>query len=124
MTPPRIRVKHKGFIGVLNIRVKIWSRQVNYMLDTELITYLSKLSKIDLSDEAKAKLVVEMSSIVDLMDTMQEVEIDDSINLNGEGMSMHDLREDEVVPSFNREELLKNSAHNKDGFFVVPRVVE
>ena len=65
-----------------------------------------------------------MSSIVDLMDTMQEVEIDDSINLNGEGMSMHDLREDEVVPSFNREELLKNSAHNKDGFFVVPRVVE
>lgn len=94
------------------------------MLDEKVITYLAKLSKLELSDSDKERLVSEMSAIVDLMDTMNDVTIEDDLNLNGEGMSMHDLREDEVVPSLNQEIILQNAPHKKDGFFTVPKIME
>lgn len=94
------------------------------MLDTNLITYLAKLSKLELSDSDKERLASEMSAIVNLMDTMSEVEMEDHVNLNGEGISLESLREDEVVPSYDTETILKNASHKKDGFFEVPKIME
>lgn len=94
------------------------------MLDTNLITYLAKLSKLELSDDAKERLASEMSAIVNLMDTMREVNMEEQINLNGEGISLNELREDEIVTSYETENLLKNASHTKDGFFVVPKIME
>ncbi|WP_054739392.1 Asp-tRNA(Asn)/Glu-tRNA(Gln) amidotransferase subunit GatC [Cellulosilyticum ruminicola] len=94
------------------------------MLNTDLISYLANLSKIEVEDADKEKLVSEMSAIVELMDAMNEVTIEDDLNLNGEGISLSNLREDEVVESFNRELVLANASHKKDGFFVVPKIME
>lgn len=94
------------------------------MLDTDLITYLAKLSKLELSDSDKERLASEMSAIVDLMDTMSEVNMEDHIHLNGEGISLESLREDEVVPSYDREIIIRNASHKKDGFFEVPKIME
>ena len=94
------------------------------MLDTSLITYLAKLSKLELSDSDKERLASEMSAIVDLMDTMSEVNMEDNTNLNGEGIGLDSLREDEVVPSYDTETILRNAAHKKDGFFEVPKIME
>lgn len=94
------------------------------LLSTELITYLAKLSKIDIDEADKERLESEMSAIVELMDTINEVTIEDDENLNGEGVSLNDLREDIPVSSYDTEELLKNASHKKDGFFVVPKIME
>lgn len=94
------------------------------MLDTDLITYLAKLSKLELSDSDKERLASEMSAIVDLMDTMSEVNMEDQIHLNGEGILLESLREDEVVPSYDTEIILRNASHKKDGFFEVPKIME
>ncbi len=94
------------------------------MLDTSLITYLAKLSKIDIGEEEKNRLVLEMSAIVELMDSMNEVSMEEEQNLNGVGISLNDLRPDEVVPSYEREAVLNNASHKKDGFFVVPKIME
>ena len=94
------------------------------MLDTELITYLAKLSKIEIDEADKSKLVFDMSAIVELMDTMNEVTMNDEENLNGESVNLENLREDTVVASYEEEILLKNAAHTKDGFFVVPKIME
>ncbi len=94
------------------------------MLDTDLISYLANLSKIEIEDAEKEKLVSEMSAIVELMDAMNEVTIEDDLNLNGEGIPLSNLREDEVVESFDRELVLANASHKKDGFFVVPKIME
>ena len=69
------------------------------MLDTDLITYLAKLSKIEIDETEKERLVSEMSAIVELMDTMNEVTMEGDENLNGEGLSRKDLRADEIVSS-------------------------
>lgn len=94
------------------------------MLDTSLITYLAKLSKLELSDSDKERLASEMSAIVDLMDTMSEVNMEDNINLNGKGIGLESLREDQVVPSYDTETILRNASHKKDGFFEVPKIME
>lgn len=94
------------------------------MLNAELVTYLANLSKIEIEDAEKEKLVYEMSAIVDLMDAMNEITMEDDINLNGEGVNLESLREDEVVPSYDRELVLANASHEKDGFFVVPKIME
>ncbi len=94
------------------------------MLDTDLITYLAKLSKIEMDETEKKRLVSEMSAIVELMDTMNEVTMEEDENLNGEGVSLKDLRPDKVENSYNREVVLNNASHKKDGFFVVPKIME
>lgn len=94
------------------------------MLNAELVTYLANLSKIEIEDAEKEKLVSEMSAIVDLMDAMNEITMEDDINLNGEGVNLESLREDEIVPSYDRELVLANASHEKDGFFVVPKIME
>lgn len=94
------------------------------MLDEKVITYLAKLSKLELQDDIKESLVSEMSAIVDLMDTMNDVTIEDDLNLNGEGINMEELREDEIVPSLSQTIVLKNAPHQKDGFFTVPKIMD
>lgn len=94
------------------------------MIDTELITYLAKLSKLALSDSDKEKFASEMSAIVSLMDTMNEVSMEDQLNLKYEGVHLEFLREDKVVPSYDRETILRNAYHKKDGFFEVPKMME
>lgn len=94
------------------------------MLDTGLITYLAKLSKIEMDEVDKEKLVLEMSAIVDLMDTINGVIMEEDENLNGEGVSLKDLRPDKVECSYDREVILNNASHKKDGFFVVPKIME
>lgn len=94
------------------------------LLSSELITYLAKLSKIDIDEAENERLKAEMSAIVELMDTINEVNIEANENLNGEGVSLKDLREDVAVPSYDTEELLKNASYKKDGFFVVPKIME
>ncbi len=94
------------------------------MLDTNLITYLAKLSKIEVGNEEKERLVSEMSAIVELMDSMNEVSMEEDQNLNGVGIGLEELRPDTSVPSYNREVVLSNASHKKDGFFVVPKIME
>lgn len=94
------------------------------MLDIDLITYLAKLSKIEIDETEKERLVSEMSAIVELMDTMNEVTMEGDENLNSEGVSLKDLRADEIVSSYDREVVLNNASHKKDGFFVVPKIME
>ncbi len=94
------------------------------MLDTDLMTYLAKLSKLEIDEADKERLVSEMSAIVDLMDTMNEVTFDECENLKGEGVNLLNLREDISRESFDREKILKNASHKKDGFFVVPKIME
>ena len=94
------------------------------MLDAELITYLANLSKIHIEDDEREKLVSDMSAIVNLMDAISEITMEDDLNLNGEGVNLEHLREDEIVASYDRENLLANASHKKDGFFVVPKIME
>lgn len=94
------------------------------MLDEALINYLANLSKIELNEEAKQRLVTEMGHIVELMDAMHEVQVEGDLSLDGGGVPFEALREDEVQPSYDNEVLIKNAPYHQDQFFVVPKIME
>ena len=94
------------------------------VLDTALITYLADLSKLGVDEAEKEKFVTEMSAIVELMDTINEVEMNEEDSLNRQVVGLEQLREDQSIASYNTELILQNASHKKDGFFVVPKIME
>ena len=50
--------------------------------------------------------------------------MEEDINFDGEGLGLENLREDAIVNSYDRELVLVNAPHKKDGFFVVPKIMD
>ncbi len=86
------------------------------------IKYLAKLSKLYFSDEQFCKLETQMREMISFIDEIKEIDYGKSSCR--EGVAFAKVREDSASLSLSAQEMLKNSAKTKDGFFVVPKVVE
>ena len=79
---------------------------------------IAKLSKLSVTEEELAGLTAAMGEIIAFADTINAAgaaagEFDNINNLQNA------FREDEVVPSYPRDEILKNVDGGEDGFFPV-----
>lgn len=92
------------------------------MITKSEIEHLSKLSRLYLTDEEKERLTTEMESIVEMAAQLQELDLD-SVGLTLDGRR-NILRDDTVVPSYSRDEILKNAPVREAGCFSVPKTVE
>ena len=70
-------------------------------IDKELVTYLETLGRIELSEEQRAETEKDLQSILDYIDT-----------------------EDEVTNTARAEEILQNAPDSREGCFAVPKTVE
>lgn len=88
------------------------------------INYIARLARMELDADEKAALENDLTSIIGYMDTLS------AIDTTGVEPMEHVLglsnvtREDEPVPSYNREELLACAPKQEDGFYDVPLAVE
>ncbi len=79
---------------------------------------LAHSAMLDISDAEKLKNDIEaVLNTIKILDELDENEVIPYLSKTG------DLREDEVLDSFERDEMLKNTV-SEDGYIVVPRVVE
>lgn len=92
-------------------------------MDLEMISYLSKLGKLTFSDDELQKMADEMTSIIEIMDTVKEIDVTYDALADNHNVYLNDLREDISKPSMETEKILKN-AKNSNNCFVVPKVVE
>ena len=88
------------------------------MVTREEILKIAKLSKLSVTEEALDGLTAAMGEIIAFADTINAAgaaagEFDNINNLQNA------FREDEVVPSYPRDEILKNVDGGEDGFFPV-----
>ena len=92
------------------------------MVTKEEIMKIAILSKLSVEEDEIDKLTKDMSEIISFADTINnaaDVESDfDNIN-NLSNM----LREDEVLPSMDRELILKNAKDSDDGCFMVKNIM-
>ena len=63
-----------------------------------------------------------MDGIVDMAAQLQQLDLD-SVELTLDGRR-NVLREDEIIPSYSRDEILKNAPVREAGCFSVPKTVE
>ncbi|MBR5782690.1 MAG: Asp-tRNA(Asn)/Glu-tRNA(Gln) amidotransferase subunit GatC [Clostridia bacterium] len=93
------------------------------MADTKLMDYLCKLAKLSFDDDKKQKVALEMESILNLMDSIKDVEIkaeDYPLAFPGQ---QQNLRADEVGTSLPIDEALANVPDRKFHFIAVKKII-
>jgi len=92
-------------------------------MDLDMVKYLAKLSKLNFTDEELAKTANDMTDIINIMDTIKEIDITYDPYKDNKNIYLNDLREDVAAPSFPTEKILANALSSENSF-VVPKVVE
>lgn len=92
-------------------------------MDLQMVSYLSKLGKLNFTEKELEKVAGEMTSIIEIMDTVKEVDIQYDAEADNKNVYLNDLREDIAQESMPVEKILQN-AKNSENCFVVPKVVE
>ena len=88
-----------------------------------MVKYLAELSKLEYSDKELAATAEQMTDIIDLMDTVKEIDITYDDLKDNHDVYLNDLRKDEVIESMPTSMVLSNAV-NTNNCFVVPKVVE
>ena len=93
-------------------------------ITTEMVDYISELSRLKLPEEEKEKMTGELEQILAYMDTLNALDTSGVEPMSHVCPVTNVVREDEVAPSFDRAELLKNAPSTDGEAFLVPKAVE
>ncbi|AAC07874.1 Asp-tRNA(Asn)/Glu-tRNA(Gln) amidotransferase subunit GatC [Aquifex aeolicus] len=93
------------------------------MVDREWVLKIAKLARLELKEEEIEVFQKQLSDILDFIDQLKELDTE-NVEPYIQEFEETPMREDEPHPSLDREKALMNAPERKDGFFVVPRVVE
>jgi len=90
------------------------------VIEREQVLHVAKLSRLKLSDEEVTRLEGELSSILDHVDRLAEIDIE-GVEPTSHVVPLENvLREDEPRPSLDREVALSQAPDPHDGAFRVP----
>lgn len=93
-------------------------------LTPEQVEHVALLARLELTPEEKEKLTRDLNTILHHFKKLQELETAD-VPPTSHAIPMRNVfREDLVRPSLPREVILAEAPDARDGFFVVPRIVE
>ena len=93
-------------------------------ITTELVDYISELSRLELEAGEKRAMTAQLEQIVGYMDVLAQLDTTDMEPLSHVFPVKNVLREDEVVPSRDRAELLAGAPVPDGEAFLVPKAVE
>ena len=92
-------------------------------IDNTVVKRIADLSKIRLSEKEEKSFKDELNNILDWVDDLKKVDtekIEPMLSVFNENMTS---RDDKYKPT-KSEEILANAPEEKEGFFVVPKVIE
>ena len=94
------------------------------MIDEKQVRHVAKLSRLKLSAEELTLFSRQLNSILDYINQLNEVDTE-SVQPMSHPLDLHNIfRQDEAGQSLTRAEALANAPKKRDGFFVVPPVLD
>lgn len=93
-------------------------------ITTELVDYISELSRLELEAGEKRDMTAELERIVAYMDVLNRLDTQGVEPMSHVFPVKNVLREDEVAPSQERSELLAGAPAPDTEAFLVPKAVE
>jgi len=93
-------------------------------VDKQTVTKIAKLSRISIADSEKEKFATEISSILNWIEQLQEVDTDNITEMAGVGDYTLRSRKDEINDGNIQADVLKNAPESAFDCYVVPKVVE
>ncbi len=88
------------------------------------VEHIAKLSRLEFSDEELEKYTTDLANIVDFANSLASINVEGVMPTNHILEIKNVFRKDEVRPSYEREEILKNAPTKAGGCVSVPKVVE
>ena len=93
-------------------------------IDKDTARRVAHLARIEVAEADLDAVAAELSAILGFMEQLREVDVDGVEPMSSvTPMALH-WREDVVTDGSRRDDVLANAPEVRDGFFVVPRVVE
>lgn len=87
------------------------------------VRHVAVLARLKLTDEQVSVLTGELGSILGHIDTIRQLDLE-GVEPTAHPLEMTDsTREDIVKPSLSQEAALANAPEQRDGAFVIPRIV-
>src|SRR5438045_5560446 len=93
-------------------------------LTLEQVEHVALLARLELTPEEKTRLTGELNVILDHFERLQELDTS-HVEPTSHAIPMQNVfRADEVRPSLPRDPFLAEAPDAREGYFVVPRIVE
>jgi aspartyl-tRNA(Asn)/glutamyl-tRNA(Gln) amidotransferase subunit C len=93
-------------------------------IDRAAVDHVARLARLDLSDEERERMRVELSHILEHAERIQALDLD-AIEATSHSIPLKNvMRKDEVKPSLTHQDALRNAPAEEDGRFKVPRIIE
>lgn len=93
-------------------------------ITAELVDYLAGLSRLELQEGDRQAMTAELERILAYMEVLERLDTQGVEPMSHVFPVKNVLREDEVIPSQGRAELLAGSPAPDDEAFLVPKTVE
>ncbi len=93
-------------------------------LTLEEVEHVALLARLELTAAEKEKLTQDLNTILGHFERLQELDTSDVPPTSHAIPMANVFREDEVRPSLPRESFLKEAPDAREGFLVVPRIVD
>ena len=93
-------------------------------LTLQQVEHVALLARLELTPEEKTKLTEDLNVILEHFERLQELDAT-GVEPTSHAIPMQNVfRADEVRPSLPREAILAEAPDAREGYFVVPRIVE
>ena len=97
---------------------------IKVKIDKNTTLKIAKLTRLRLNDQELDELSVQLSSILEWVEQLNEVNTDNVEPLSNISNSELPLRRDEHINKNKSEDILLNAPEKLENYFVVPKVVE
>ena len=93
-------------------------------INRDLLDKIAHLARLELDEKDAEKMMADMTSIVNWMETLNEVNTDGVEPLTTMSHELNNVREDEITPHLDHQAALQSAPKKDDDFFRVPKVLE
>jgi aspartyl/glutamyl-tRNA(Asn/Gln) amidotransferase, C subunit len=93
-------------------------------INEEQVKHVAKLAKLSFSDDELQDFTVQLGKIIDMVETLEEVDTQGVPFTSNVVADINVLREDKAVAGWNRDELMKNVPESENGFIKVPAIID
>ncbi|MCL2106075.1 MAG: Asp-tRNA(Asn)/Glu-tRNA(Gln) amidotransferase subunit GatC [Oscillospiraceae bacterium] len=93
-------------------------------IDRDLVLYLESLGRIRLTEEERAACETDLRSIIGYFDQLGALDTEGVEPLSHAFPVTNVMREDVILRSMDPGDILANAPREKDGYFMVHRVME
>jgi aspartyl-tRNA(Asn)/glutamyl-tRNA(Gln) amidotransferase subunit C len=88
------------------------------------VLHVARLARLELSDTEIERMREQLNAILTYIDRLKALDVTGAEPTSHAVPLVNVMRDDEVVPSFPRDEMLRNAPDRVGEFFRVPRIIE